>query len=80
MLLQVESYMSYLINIDLKRTGECRFHVTDRIPITEPYTFGLEKGNKFNQLFSEKYCNVFAQMHDHNPFNCLGCSTYGKQV
>ncbi|KAK4002271.1 hypothetical protein OUZ56_004111 [Daphnia magna] len=76
----VESYMSYLINIDLKRTGECRFHVTDRIPITEPYTFGLEKGNKFNQLFSEKYCNVFAQMHDHNLFNCLGCSTYGKQV
>ncbi|XP_059350480.1 glutamate receptor ionotropic, delta-2-like [Daphnia carinata] len=50
----VESYTSYLINIDLRRKGECRFHVTDRVPITELYTFGLQKGNKFNQLFSEK--------------------------
>ena len=47
--------MSYLINIDFKANNKCRFHLTSRIPITEPYTFGLEKGNKLNQLFSEKY-------------------------
>lgn len=41
--------------MDLKRSGQCRFHLSDRIPITQAYTFGLEKGSKFNQYFSEKY-------------------------
>ena len=45
----------FLVNMDLKKTGKCRLHLSNRIPYGEIYTFGLEKGNKLNQLFNEKY-------------------------
>lgn len=53
--MQVESYTSYLIDMDLRKTKQCRFRVSNRIPMTEYFTFGLEKNNKLNQAFSEKY-------------------------
>ena len=45
----------YLMNMDLKKTGECRLHLSNEIPIKDIYTFGLLKGNQLNSLFSEKY-------------------------
>jgi hypothetical protein len=61
--LQIESYITYLINIDLKQSKKCRFHVTGRIPISEgAFTLGLQKGNKLNQLLSEKYYNWLAHL------------------